>query len=211
MSRRLRSLGVITLFALTLSACGNDSRGPMNPAGPGPMGGPGGSVTPGTPMGPMGGPGPMGGGMAMTVASEFDYLVQMIPHHVEAIQVATLLQARSPRTEMRDFAATIIATQSSEVRQMEAWLAAWYPGRETSVTYRPMMRDISGLTGDDVDRTFLEDMIPHHMMAVMMSQQLITRGLAVHREVNPFAATIRDTQHAEIRMMSLWLRQWFGA
>ena len=74
-----------------------------------------------------------------------------------------------------------------------------------------MMRNISGLTGDDVDRTFLEDMIPHHMMAVMMSQQLITRGLAGHREVNPFAATIRDTQQAEIRMMSLWLRQWFGA
>jgi len=205
MFHRFLSLGVITLFALALSACGHDSRGPMNPAGPGPMGGPGGSATPGIPMGPM------GGGMAMTVASEFDYLVQMIPHHVEAIQVATVLQARSPRTEMREFAATIIATQSAEVRQMQAWLAEWYPGRETGVTYRPMMRDISGLTGDVVDRTFLEDMIPHHMMAVMMSQQLINRGLAVHREVNPFAATIRDTQQAEIRMMSLWLRQWFGA
>jgi uncharacterized protein (DUF305 family) len=211
MSHRFLSLGFITLFALALAACGHDSRGPMNPAGPGPMGGPGGSVTPGTPMGPMGGPGPMGGGMAMTVASEFDYLTQMIPHHVEAIQVATVLQARSPRTEMREFAATIIATQRAEVRQMEAWLADWYPGRETNVAYRPMMRDLSGLTGDDVDRTFLEDMIPHHMMAVMMSQQLITRTLAVHWEVNPFAATIRDRQHAEIRMMSLWLREWFGA
>lgn len=209
MSYRFLSLGFIILFAV--SACGNDSRGPRTPAGPGSMGGPGGSVTPGTPMGPMGGSGPMGGGMAMSISSEFDYLVQMIPHHVEAIQVATVLQARSPRTEMREFAATIIATQSAEVRQMEAWLAEWYRGRETTVTYRPMMRDISGLTGDAVDRTFLEDMIPHHMMAVMMSQQLINRGLAVHREVTPFAATIRDTQQAEIRMMSLWLRQWFGA
>ncbi|MEX2663174.1 MAG: DUF305 domain-containing protein [Vicinamibacterales bacterium] len=209
MSYRFLSLGFIILFAV--SACGNDSRGPRTPAGPGPMGGPGGSVSPGTPMGPMGGSGPMGGGMAMTVASEFDYLVQMIPHHVEAIQVATVLQARSPRREMREFAATIIATQSAEVRQMEAWLAEWYPGRETTVAYRPMMRDISGLTGDAVDRTFLEDMIPHHMMAVMMSQQLITRGLAVHPEVNPFAATIRDTQQAEIRMMSVWLRAWFGS
>jgi uncharacterized protein (DUF305 family) len=32
----------------------------------------------------------------------------------------------------------------------------------------------------------------------------------VHPEVNPFAATIRDTQQAEIRTMSLWLREWFG-
>jgi uncharacterized protein (DUF305 family) len=148
--------------------------------------------------------------MTMMVASEFDYLSQMIPHHEEAIVAATQLQAGTARREMRDFAATVIATQSAEVAQMKAWLAAWYPGRDTRVAYRPMMRDLTELRGDAIDRTFLEDMIPHHMMAVMMSQQLIARALAVHPEVNPFAATIRDTQQAEIRTMSLWLREWFG-
>ena len=32
MYHRLLSLGIITLVTLTLAACGNDSRGPMNPA-----------------------------------------------------------------------------------------------------------------------------------------------------------------------------------
>jgi uncharacterized protein (DUF305 family) len=50
-------------------------------------------------------------------------------------------------------------------------------------------------------------MIPHHMMAVMMSQQLSMRNLAAHAAVGPFAANIRDTQRAEIQMMTAWLRE----
>jgi uncharacterized protein (DUF305 family) len=52
-------------------------------------------------------------------------------------------------------------------------------------------------------------MIPHHMAAVMMSQQLLTRD-AVHPELEPFARNIRDTQRAEIMQMHRWLSDWFG-
>jgi uncharacterized protein (DUF305 family) len=79
-----------------------------------------------------------------------------------------------------------------------------------AVRYEPMMRDLSALSGDALDQAFLEDMIPHHMMAVMMSQQLLNARLVVHPEVAPFAASIRDTQRREIQMMSAWLREWFG-
>jgi uncharacterized protein (DUF305 family) len=150
-------------------------------------------------------------GMHTAVASEFDYLTRMIPHHVEAIATAQILQRGTERQEMRSFAASIIDTQSAEVRQMEEWLAAWYPGRDTRVGYQPMMRELSGLSGSALDQAFLEDMIPHHMMAVMMSQQLLASSLARHETVVPFARNIRDTQHEEIQMMSAWLREWFGA
>ena len=63
---------------------------------------------------------------------------------------------------------------------MERWLADWYPGRSTDVKYRPMMRDLTGVSGERLDRVFLQDMIRHHMAAVMMSQQLLARGLAEH-------------------------------
>lgn len=156
------------------------------------------------------GAGSMMGGMT-TVESEFDFLVQMIPHHEEAIESARVLLAGTDRPEMRAFAEQIIATQSAEVVQMKEWLATWYPDRDTTVDYEPMMRDLTSLTGDALDRAFLDDMIPHHMMAVMMSQQLVTQGLAEHPEVVPFAETIRDAQHAEIRQMAGWLQEWFGA
>jgi uncharacterized protein (DUF305 family) len=73
-----------------------------------------------------------------------------------------------------------------------------------------MMRDLTGLRGDALDKAFLDDMIPHHMAAVMMSQQLLTGNLAEHPEVEPFARTIRDTQRAEIMQMHGWLADWFG-
>jgi uncharacterized protein (DUF305 family) len=155
----------------------------------------------------------MGGmrGMAdMAVTDEFGYLTMMIPHHEEAIESARALQARTDREEMRAFAQSIIDTQTREVRQMRDWLATWYPGRDITVDYTPMMRDLTGLRGDALDQAFLQDMIPHHMAAVMMSQQLLVRNLAAHPELEPFAANIRDTQRAEIMQMHSWLATWFG-
>ena len=157
------------------------------------------------------GPGTGGNVGNMIVTGEFDYLARMIPHHEEAIAAARHLRAGTARQEMRDFADAIVRTQSAEVIQMQAWLAEWYPGRDASVTYQPMMRDLTGLTAGALDRAFLEDMIPHHMMAVAMSQQLLVRGPAAHPDVVPFAARIRDTQREEILMMNAWLRLWFGA
>ena len=188
-----RPLLRLTVLLTTLAAvgCGDDSSVRMNPAGPGP-----GAAQ----MDPM-------MGASLTIVSEFDYLTRMIPHHEEAIATDVILHRGTERQDVRAFAASIIRTQSAEVEQMRTWLATWYSGRETRVAYEPMMRDLTGLSGDALDRAFLEDMIPHHMMAVMMSQQLIMRDLAVHAAVVPFAANIRDTQRAEIQMMTSWLRE----
>ena len=164
---------------------------------------------PGTRMG-MGAMTGMAGMADMRVTDEFSYLTTMIPHHEEAIESARALQLGTNRPEMRAFAQSIIDTQTREVNQMRARLAAWYPNRDTTVDYTPMMRDLTGLRGDALDQAFLQDMIPHHMAAVMMSQQLLTRNLAVHPELEPFARTIRDTQRAEIVQMHGWLADWFG-
>jgi uncharacterized protein (DUF305 family) len=155
--------------------------------------------------------GGMSGMSDMKVTDEFSYLTMMIPHHEEAIKAAEVLKAGTDRSEMREFAQKIIVTHTREVNQMRSWLAAWYPGRDTAVDYTPMMRDLTGLRGDALDRAFLEDMIPHHMAAVMMSQQLLSAGLADHAEVEPFAQTIRDSQRTEIMTMRGWLSDWFGA
>jgi uncharacterized protein (DUF305 family) len=175
-------------------------------------GGPAGSPRHGPTSGPgTGGHGVQGPGMgSMQVESEFDYLTQMIPHHEEAIVSARLLLQGTDRPEMRAFAESIIQTQSAEVARMREYLRTWYPGRETEVSYQPMMRDLSRLTGDELDRAFLKDMIPHHMMAVMMSQQALGRGLTEHPEVASLATGIRDAQHQEIATMAGWLASWFG-
>ena len=131
----------------------------------------------------------------------------MIAHHQEAVTAAGEL-ARSDRPELRAFGESIVTTQSAQIEQMQAWLRDWYPEQSTTVDYQPMMRDLSGLSGDQLDQAFLQDMIGHHMGAVMMSQQLLSRGTD-HDGVAQLARTIRDDQHAEIVQMQRWLAQWF--
>lgn len=154
--------------------------------------------------------GPRHGMHGAAVTSEFGYLTEMIAHHEEAVAAATELE-RSDRAQMRAFAKSVAASQTAQIERMTAWLAEWYPGRSTTVDYQPMMRDLTGLSGDRLDRAFLQDMIPHHMTAVMMSQQLLVRGLADHHEVDALAASIRDEQHAEIFWMQRRLAGWFSA
>lgn len=142
------------------------------------------------------------------VADEFDYLVEMVAHHEEAVQVAGKL-SRSARPEMRAFGRVIVASQSAQIDRMNGWLDEWYPGRSTDADYEPMMRDLTGLEGLDLDETFLEDMIVHHMMAVMMSQQALLGGVFEHEDVAELARDIRDEQRSEIFRMRGWLVDWF--
>jgi len=141
--------------------------------------------------------------------SEYAYLAEMVAHHEEAVAAAEQLQ-RSLRPEMREFGEAIVTSQSAQIEQMQHWLADWYPSRSGRVDYQPMMRDPTGLSGDRLDRVFLQDMLGHHMGAVMTSQQLLMRGVADHEQVEALAETIRDEQHAEIVQMQQWLREWFG-
>jgi len=153
------------------------------------------------------GPGMMGS-MNVFIDSEFEFLIHMIPHHEEAVTTAAYLRDNTEREEMKSFAKDIIRTQSAEIEQMTFFLETWYPAQNHEIEYQPMMRALEGLRGDALDRAFLEDMIPHHMTAVMMSQQLLAQGLTEHKEVALLAGSIRDSQRDEIHMMMNWLANW---
>jgi len=143
-------------------------------------------------------------------SNEFEFLRLMIPHHEEAVATAQRVLQYSDRPEMQEFAQDIITVQTAEIEQMEAWLDDWYAGQENNLTYSPMMRDLSQLEGDALDQAFLEDMIMHHMGAVMMSQRLVNHGLVEHQAVRPFAQNIANTQRQEIWQMQAWLQDWYG-
>lgn len=155
------------------------------------------------------GPGMMRPGMMESVNSEYEFLVKMIPHHEEAVTKTKILRDNTNREEMREFAKDIIEVQTQEIEEMEKYLAEWYPNRTNNYHYQPMMGDYQGLSGEELDYYFLEDMIFHHMGAVMMSQQLIMQDLAEHQSVYLLARSIRDSQRQEIFMMRDWLDKWY--
>jgi len=155
---------------------------------------------------------PMGnmGGMdhsAMMVSSEREFVVGMIPHHQEAVDTANEVLARGGSTpEIRTLAEEIVTAQETEIAMLKEWHLAWYgEAYVEGNTYQPMMRDLSQLAGADLDKRFLEDMIPHHMGAIMMAQSV--RPHIEHQEVTDMADAIMETQTAEIELMRDLLRR----
>lgn len=55
---------------------------------------------------------------------------------------------------------------------------------------------------------FMQDMIDHHMMAVMMAEMCVEK--AVHEELRMVCEQIIATQSQEMMMMQMWLQDWYG-
>lgn len=55
---------------------------------------------------------------------------------------------------------------------------------------------------------FMENMIDHHAMAVMMAE--MCNMMAVHPELIAMCENIIATQSAEIEMLQTWLEDWYG-
>lgn len=64
-------------------------------------------------------------------ATPFDkaFIDAMIPHHQSAIAMAREAQTKATHPEITQLAGEIIAAQTNEIDQMQAWRAAWYPGQ----------------------------------------------------------------------------------
>jgi uncharacterized protein (DUF305 family) len=64
----------------------------------------------------------------LKTAPDFDreFIRQMIPHHRMAVRMATMLQRRTARPEMRKLAGDIIRSQTAEINQMQQWYQTWY-------------------------------------------------------------------------------------
>ena len=143
------------------------------------------------------------------VASESDFVLGMIPHHQEAVDVALVVLERAERAEVRALAEAIVATQADEIAVLEAWRSAWYP-TATAPAYVPMMQPLDGLDPDAVDRTFASDMIHHHAMAIGMAEAVLALD-GVRPEVADLAHDVIRVQTEEIATLRGWLRAWGAA
>src|SRR3972149_2682434 len=63
-----------------------------------------------------------------------------------------------------------------------------------------------GMMGD-IDRHFIEKMIPHHQMAIMMASMML-RGTE-REEMKKLARDIIRTQTEEINQLSTWYSDWY--
>ena len=148
------------------------------------------------------------------------FIEQMIPHHEGAIEMAELAKKRSQRSEILTLADAIITSQSQEITQMQSWYKEWYGidvpidsssrmGMGRGMMHGGMMggenADIEYLeNAEDFDTAFLQEMIPHHQMAVMMAQMLLSG--TDRPEMKQLGQNIIKAQETEIEQMRSWLR-----
>jgi uncharacterized protein (DUF305 family) len=170
-------------------------------------------------------------------AADQHFIVMMVPHHEGAIAMAGLAVTRAKRPEIRELARRIKASQEQENDQMRRWyrqwygqdLPAWSPGDSWGWRHRGMMGGgmmgggmmggRSGLGGPsgtnidalknavDFDKEFIEQMIPHHQMGVMMATMEFNH--TERPEMRKLAEAMIRVQSDEIKTMQQWYRNWY--
>jgi uncharacterized protein (DUF305 family) len=151
------------------------------------------------------------------------FLLGMIPHHDQAVEMAMLVPERTDRPELNDLAERIIAAQEAEIAEMEAMLDEAGVGRDdlgghgghgAADRADGMMDDhdmarLADLAGLGFDLAFIDMMIEHHQGAVVSARQVIADG--EHPQVRRLAEEIIAAQEAEIAEMAGWREEWATA
>jgi uncharacterized protein (DUF305 family) len=161
----------------------------------------------------MGNMGNMGGGASTTAGSsnaqgsfndaDVMFAQMMIPHHQQAVDMATLAETRAADPELKKLAAQIKGAQDPEIKMMTGWLQSW--GKPTSMpgghSMPGMMADgemttLKAAHGKDFDRMFATMMVAHHNGAIKMAQDEQANGKSA--DAKALAKNIADSQQAEV-------------
>ncbi len=157
----------------------------------------------------------MSDGSMMGQGIDQHFIAEMIPHHEGAISMAKIALERSQRAEILSLARGIIEAQEKEIADMRSWHQVWFGSMPTQggmgmAHMDSMSGDVDALwevSPSEFDREFIEQMIPHHEMAVMMARML--QVSTDRSEMKELADQIITSQSREITMMRSWKESWY--
>ncbi len=142
-------------------------------------------------------------------AADAAYVLDMIAHHRQAIEMSELVGERASDPAVRLLADGIDAGQGAEILSMAAWLEQHdlpvpeledlehhqMPGMLTD----DQMADLAAASGPEFDELYLTGMVQHHLGAVEMAEDQVAQGLDT--VVVDMAAEVIAGQSAEIERM----------
>lgn len=144
------------------------------------------------------------------IPDDLQFIDFFVPHHEMAVKMANLELARGARPSVKRTAEMMKAVQFEEIEKMRA-IRKQMTGKAESPMPLPdwhAVLDESAMLsaeGDEVDRMFLEHMIPHHASGVPVAHRAKDR--VRHEELRELATKIADTQAKEIGEMKAALER----
>ena len=139
-------------------------------------------------------------------AADIAFAQGMIPHHQQAIDMSNQVLERGEAPSVKDLAQRIKGDQSEEIDLMRGWLAEWGeeevdhgsddPSMDMGTMPQEDMEALAQTSGRDLDKMFLEMMIPHHEGAIAMAETELADG--EFADALALAERIVDAQKAEI-------------
>jgi len=160
---------------------------------------------------------------AMSAPFDRQFIDMMVPHHQSAVAMARVALTRAQHPQIKTLAQSIISDQNSEIARMTTWRKQWYgsattpslanmpmlPGMKMSMSGMSMMHDIASLkTANPFDKVFIDDMTPHHQMAIDAATLELARGS--HQQLKDLALAIIKGQSREEGLMEAYRELWYG-
>ncbi|MDE7194606.1 MAG: DUF305 domain-containing protein [Oscillospiraceae bacterium] len=146
-----------------------------------------------------------------------NFIVQMIPHHMAAIEMSENLMRYTRDETMQSIARNIISEQTQSIANMKAVYSTCltlinparavsaYENRINSIMCAMFSQMKTARSDGNINCDFLREMIPHHLGAVRMSETALHFNIC--RGLVPILNEIIATQRRGIRRMQSLERQ----
>lgn len=227
--RRTAAILLVTVTAVACKSAGNQSAPRTAPPPPSVEAGRAGAQTAPPPLIQPGAPGQAGKVVTPERATDLSkvghtaadvrFMQGMIGHHLQAIEMVDLLNARTNNEDMKKLGLRIKVSQEDEIKMMQDWLKARraeVPGPHAHHTGPMMpgmltpeeMARLAGAKGVEFDRLFLSGMLKHHNGALIMVDELFaTPGAAQDSDIYAFASDVIADQRMEMDRMAVMLKE----
>ena len=137
--------------------------------------------------------------------SDIMFAQMMIPHHQQAVDIATLAETRALSPQVKALATKIKSAQSPEITQMKGWLKSanapltmGHAMGMDGILSDSQMKALENAKGAEFDKLFLQGMIAHHQGAIHMAQMVVDSNNA---EARALGKAITDSQTKQIAYM----------
>ncbi len=148
--------------------------------------------------------------------SDERFIDMMAAHHQMATEMAMVEEQRGTRQELRALATKMIQDQRQEIEELKALKQAHFGSSDVPTMMSESEMQNSGMLmpdevaqQPDVDKAFIDSMMPHHSGAIQMATVALRRSSIA--EIRTLARGIIDAQAEEIGQMIAWRKAWYGS